>query len=101
MISNAKVRSTLADDLVRLLGDRHQLSRSADAFGGRAPSSRSATPVTGWVLDHYSYAPVFIGFGLLPLRCATILWLLVGELRPIDMRTTIRGIYLQEAAIPN
>jgi hypothetical protein len=26
---------------------------------------------------------VFIGFGLLPLICATILWLLLGELRPI------------------
>jgi MFS transporter, ACS family, hexuronate transporter len=57
--------------------------------------------ITGWVVDHYSYTPVFIGFGLLPLVCATILWLLVGELQPIDTRTTIRGISLQEAAIPN
>jgi ACS family hexuronate transporter-like MFS transporter len=58
------------------------------------------TLITGWVVDHYSYTPVFI-FGLLPLICATILWLLVGELRPIDMRTTFRGISLQEAAIPS
>src|SRR4029077_17922092 len=41
------------------------------------------TLITGWVVDHYSYTPVFIGFGLLPLICATILWLLLGELRPI------------------
>ena len=59
------------------------------------------TLITRWVVDHYSYTPVFISFGLLPLICATILWLLVGELRPIDMRAAIRGISLQEAAIPN
>ena len=23
------------------------------------------TLITGWVMDHYSYTPVFIGFGLL------------------------------------
>ena len=26
--------------------------------------------VTGWVVDHYSYVPVFIGFGILPLIAA-------------------------------
>ncbi len=41
------------------------------------------TLITGWVVDHYSYTPVFIGFGLLPLICATILWLRVSELQPI------------------
>jgi hypothetical protein len=44
------------------------------------------TLITGWVVDHYSYTPVFIGFGLLPLICATILWFVVGELRPIPYR---------------
>src|SRR4029077_7289778 len=58
------------------------------------------TLITGWLVDHYSYTPVFIGFGLLPLICATILWLLVSELRPIGVRTTIRGMTLEEA-IPN
>ena len=38
--------------------------------------------ITGWVVDHYSYTPVFIGFGLLPLICATIVWTLTGPLRP-------------------
>ena len=28
------------------------------------------TLITGWVVDHYSYTPVFIGFGILPLICA-------------------------------
>lgn len=29
---------------------------------------------TGWVVDHYSYVPVFIGFGVLPLIAASIVW---------------------------
>ena len=36
---------------------------------------------TGWVVDHYSYTPVFIGFGLMPLICALMLWTLLGPLR--------------------
>jgi MFS transporter, ACS family, hexuronate transporter len=32
--------------------------------------------VTGWVVDHYSYTPVFIGFGILPLIAASIVWML-------------------------
>ena len=30
--------------------------------------------VTGWVVDHYSYVPVFVGFGILPLISAAIIW---------------------------
>jgi ACS family hexuronate transporter-like MFS transporter len=40
--------------------------------------------ITGWVVDHYSYTPVFIGFGLLPLVCAAIVWTLTGPLLPAD-----------------
>ena len=43
--------------------------------------------ITGWVVDHYSYTPVFIGFGLLPLVCGTIVWTLTGPLRPADPRS--------------
>ncbi|HOL70726.1 MAG TPA: MFS transporter [Bryobacteraceae bacterium] len=32
--------------------------------------------LTGWVIDHYSYVPVFIGFGILPLIAAGIVWCL-------------------------
>jgi MFS transporter, ACS family, hexuronate transporter len=35
--------------------------------------------LTGWVVDHYSYVPVFIGFGILPLISAAILWSLKDE----------------------
>jgi len=36
--------------------------------------------LTGWVVDHYSYVPVFIGFGILPLIAAAILWSLSDEM---------------------
>jgi ACS family hexuronate transporter-like MFS transporter len=38
--------------------------------------------ITGWVVDHYSFTPVFIGFGIVPLVCAAILWTLMGPLSP-------------------
>ena len=37
--------------------------------------------VTGWVVDHFSYTPVFIGFGIMPLLCAFILWVVMGPVR--------------------
>jgi ACS family hexuronate transporter-like MFS transporter len=54
------------------------LASMGSGFGGML-----FTLITGWMVDHYSYTPVFIGFGVLPLICASILWFLVGELRPI------------------
>lgn len=36
--------------------------------------------ITGWVVDHYSYVPVFIGFGLMPLLSLAIVWLFLGPL---------------------
>jgi ACS family hexuronate transporter-like MFS transporter len=47
------------------------LASMGSGFGGMV-----FTLLTGWVVDHYSYTPVFIGFGLIPLICATILWTL-------------------------
>jgi ACS family hexuronate transporter-like MFS transporter len=35
------------------------------------------TLITGWVVDHFSFTPVFIGFGLIPLISAGILWTLM------------------------
>jgi ACS family hexuronate transporter-like MFS transporter len=48
--------------------------------------------LTGWVVDHFSYVPVFIGFGLLPLLSATVLWMLLG---PIS--TASSGLHCGEA----
>ncbi len=39
------------------------------AFGGMIFSL-----ATGWVVDHFSYVPVFVGFGILPLLAAGIFW---------------------------
>jgi ACS family hexuronate transporter-like MFS transporter len=49
--------------------------------------------LTGWVLDHFSYVPVFVGFGLLPLVSASLLWTLLG---PIS--TASSGLDLGEAS---
>jgi ACS family hexuronate transporter-like MFS transporter len=37
---------------------------------------------TGWVIDHYSYVPVFIGFGLVPFIAVLIIWFFLGSLCP-------------------
>jgi hypothetical protein len=34
--------------------------------------------LTGWMIDHYSYHPVFFMFGILPTICAFILWFWLG-----------------------
>ena len=38
--------------------------------------------LTGWVLDRFSYVWVFVGFGLLPLLSAGVLWTLLGPISP-------------------
>ena len=45
------------------------LASMGAGFGGMV-----FTLVTGWVVDRYSYVPVFIGFGILPLIAAAIVW---------------------------
>jgi MFS transporter, ACS family, hexuronate transporter len=37
--------------------------------------------LTGWLVDHYSYTPVFFFFGLIPLVCALVLWTCMGPLK--------------------
>jgi ACS family hexuronate transporter-like MFS transporter len=52
------------------------LASMGSGFGGMV-----FTLLTGWVVEHYSYTPVFFGFGVLPLVCASILWAFAGPLR--------------------
>ena len=47
------------------------LASMGSGFGGMLFSL-----VTGWLVDHYSYRPVFVLFGLLPIIAATLVWLL-------------------------
>jgi ACS family hexuronate transporter-like MFS transporter len=73
----------------------NMLSLPADVFPGGAVASVYGlasmgsgfggmlfTLITGWVVDHHSYTPVFFGFGVMPLICALILWTLAGPLQP-------------------
>lgn len=39
--------------------------------------------ITGWLVDHYSYVPVFIVFGLIPFVALFIIWTLLGPLRRV------------------
>jgi preprotein translocase subunit SecY len=49
--------------------------------------------LTGLVIDRFSFLPVFIGFGLMPLVCAGIIWTLLGPISPLS-----RELGLTEAA---
>ena len=44
---------------------------------------------TGWVIDHYSYVPVFIGFGLMPLLCIAVIWFLLGPISPVSAKSAL------------
>ena len=41
--------------------------------------------MTGWLVDRYSYVPVFFGFGLMPFVALLIVWTLMGPLRRIEL----------------
>jgi MFS transporter, ACS family, hexuronate transporter len=56
------------------------LASMGSGFGGMV-----FTLITGWVVDHYSYTPVFIGFGIMPLICALILWTMMGKLHVVHV----------------
>ena len=60
------------------VGSVYGLASMGSGFGGMI-----FTLLTGWLVDHYSYTPVFIGFGLMPILCATILWTLTD--RPVSL----------------
>jgi ACS family hexuronate transporter-like MFS transporter len=42
--------------------------------------------ITGWMLERFSYKPVFICFGLIPLLCPLILWIFAGSQKYIRPR---------------
>ena len=59
------------------VGSVYGLASMGSGFGGMV-----FTLLTGWVIDHYSYVPAFVGFGITPLVCAGIIWSLLGPIRP-------------------
>jgi ACS family hexuronate transporter-like MFS transporter len=60
-----------------LVGSIYGLASMGAGFGGMIFAL-----ITGWVLDHFSYVPVFVGFGLLPLMSAGLQWALLGPISP-------------------
>jgi ACS family hexuronate transporter-like MFS transporter len=60
-----------------LVGSIWGIAATGSGFGGMVFAL-----LTGLVIDHYSYVPVFIGFGLMPLVCAGIVWTLLGPISP-------------------
>ena len=58
------------------VGSVYGIASMGSGFGGML-----FTLITGYVVQHYSYTPVFFGFGIMPLICASILWTLMGPLR--------------------
>jgi MFS transporter, ACS family, hexuronate transporter len=48
--------------------------------------------LTGWVVDHFSYVPVFIGFGIMPLVCTLIIWTLLGPISPASYSRNLKEI---------
>ena len=43
--------------------------------------------LTGWLVDHYSFAPVFVVFGTIPMLALLIIWFVTGPLQPALART--------------
>ncbi len=72
-----------------VVGSVYGIASMGSGFGGML-----FTLVTGWLIDHYSYQPVFFMFGVLPLVCASILWFWLG---PIESGAVTFGNNKREA----
>lgn len=74
--ANAVLLSIPADVLPRgALASCWGLCSMGSGFGGMVFAL-----ITGWLIDHYSYVPVFLLFGTLPLASALVLWFGTGSL---------------------
>jgi ACS family hexuronate transporter-like MFS transporter len=62
------------------VGSMSGLSGTGAALGGIV-----FTMLTGWLVDHFSYAPVFWMAALAPLAGFAGLWLLMGKVRLLDL----------------
>jgi ACS family hexuronate transporter-like MFS transporter len=78
-------------NIMAMPADVFDKNRVSSVYGiasmGSCLASMLYTLLTGWVIDHYSYIPVFLGFGLMPLLCVLVQWSLMG---PLDRKIGIR-----------
>ena len=70
----------------------HQAVASVAGLGGVGAGIGAILYVltTGWVVDHFSYTPILIVAGLLPLAGTAVLFALAGQVRPIVLDTVTR-----------
>lgn len=61
------------DDMV---GSVYGIGSMGAGFGGMIFAL-----ITGWLVDSYSYTPVFIGFGCIPFIALAVIWRYLGPLR--------------------
>jgi ACS family hexuronate transporter-like MFS transporter len=59
------------------VGSVYGLASMGSGFGGMVFAL-----ITGWMVDHYSYTPVFFAFGIMPLICTAILWFFLRPALP-------------------
>ena len=69
-----------------LVGSIWGLAGVGSGFGGMIFAL-----LTGFVVDHFSYVPVFVGFGIMPLVCAGIIWTLLGPISPLSSGLDFTG----------
>jgi ACS family hexuronate transporter-like MFS transporter len=62
------------------------IAGTAAGFGGMI-----FTLVTGKVVDKYSYLPIFIAAGVLPLIAAALLVILIGRVEPLVVQKAVAG----------
>jgi ACS family hexuronate transporter-like MFS transporter len=67
------------------VGSIYGLASMGSGFGGMVFSL-----FTGWALDRFSYAPVFVAFGIMPLISALILWKALGPIHPAAVEAQIQ-----------
>jgi len=82
--ANAVLLSIPADVLPRsTLASTWGLCSMGSGFGGMLFAL-----ITGWLVDHYSYVPAFLLFGLLPGAAVVVLWFGTGSLDQMRGRLT-------------
>jgi serine/threonine protein kinase len=68
-----------SSDMQIVVGSIWGLASMGSGFGGMIFAL-----LTGVVIDHFSFLPAFISFGLTPLVCAGILWTVPGRISPLS-----------------
>ena len=66
------------------VGSVYGLASMGSGFGGMVFAL-----LTGWAVDRFSYVPVFVAFGLIPLVCALIVWKPLGPIHPATVQSQL------------